>query len=217
MRQLVEGGHTLEELSRSVAGGTLLAEPVERDGHLPAGQPEAENESGPAITGRVKWFDSIKGYGFVVPDGGGGDILIHYNLLVPFGCKTLPEGTEIELQVRKGARGCHGTRILRLDLTEGTLLPPPPHKAVPYGTAGERHAARLDIRAGSGDSEPVEVLWFNRARGYGFLLRGDGVTQIFIHMETVRNSGFESLYPQQHLQARVAEGPRGPFAAALWP
>lgn len=167
-------------------------------------------DGGERIAGRVKWFDMVKGYGFVTPDDGGGDILLHYNLLGPLGRKSLPEGAAVTVLARKGPRGRQAAEILELDLS-GAIGPDPERSA-------ERSANRvepLDFIAEAGDFEPVQVRWFNRAKGYGFLLRDDGVTQVFVHMETVRRAGFENLQPGDGLRARVHDGPRGALAVAL--
>jgi CspA family cold shock protein len=162
------------------------------------------------FAGRVKWFDMVKGYGFVTPDDGGGDILVHYNLLGPLGRKSLPEGAGITVLARQGPRGRQASEILDLDLS--IAIGPDPDKAA------ERSSNRtdpLDYIDEAGDFEPVQVRWFNRAKGYGFLLRGDGVTQVFIHMETVRRGGLDTLLPGQDILARIHDGPRGALAVAI--
>lgn len=167
-------------------------------------------ESGEAVSGRVKWFDMVKGYGFVTPADGGGDILVHYNLLSPLGRKSLPEGASIRVLARQGARGRQAAAILDLDLS--TAVGPD------LDRTQERNANRvdpLDFLEQAGDFEPVQVRWFNRAKGYGFLLRSDGVTQIFVHMETVRRAGLETLLPGDELLARVFDGPKGALAVKL--
>lgn len=167
-------------------------------------------ESGEAVSGRVKWFDMVKGYGFLTPTDGGGDILVHYNLLGPLGRKSLPEGASIRVLARQGARGRQAAAILDLDLS--TAVGPDPDRAQ------ERNSNRvdpLDFLEQAGDFEPVQVRWFNRAKGYGFLLRSDGVTQIFVHMETVRRAGLETLLPGDDLLARVFDGPKGALAVKL--
>src|SRR3546814_17666751 len=64
----------------------------------------------------------------------------------------------------------------------------------------------------AGGFEPVRVKWFNRLKGYGFLVREDDVSEdIFIPMETVRRGGMTDLGPDEPLRARVALGRQGPL------
>ena len=190
-------------LGNGLADSGGAVEPLDRT----AGEDPIET-----VSGRVKWFDLVKGYGFIVPDDGGGDILIHYNLLGPLGRKSLPEGAAVTVTARKGPRGRQAASIVELDLSKATG-PDPDRQA-------ERSSNRvepLDFLDLAGPYEPVEVRWFNRSKGYGFLLRDDGVTQVFVHMETVRRGGFEALLPGQAILARIHDGPRGALAVQLAP
>ncbi len=196
-------------LNEQVAGAEAGASDTRASANEPPG---SEGEQTVTLGGRVKWFDMVKGYGFVTPDEGGGDILVHYNLLVPLGRKSLPEGAHVTVTARQRQRGWQALEIVDLDLSRA--VGPDPDKIA------ERSANRidpLDFMAEAGDFEPVQVRWFNRAKGYGFLLRDDGVTQIFIHMETVRRGGFETLQPGQLIVARVHDGPKGALAVAIGP
>lgn len=172
--------------------------------------PMPSTEGDEQVTGRVKWFDVVKGYGFVTPDDDGGDVLVHYNLLGRHGRKSLPEGTWVAALVRQGPRGRQASDLLEIDLSKA--IGPDPDRAAQRSS---NRVDPLDFVDDAGDFEPVQVRWFNRAKGYGFLLRADGVTQIFVHMETVRRGGFETLQPCQALMARVHDGPRGALAVVV--
>ena len=56
------------------------------------------------MTGKVKWFDSKKGYGFILPDEGG-EIFVHYTGISAEGFKALPEGQRVEFEIGDNERG----------------------------------------------------------------------------------------------------------------
>jgi len=183
-----------------VAGPELMSTGEES---LPEGQ---------QCTGRVKWFDATRGFGFLVSDDCEGDILIHFSVLKEHGRRSLPEGATIECIAEHQDRGFQARKILTIDLS--TALPMPVR---PVQSSGER-ADRKALTDAAGDYEPVEVKWFNRVKGYGFLNRageGEEGEDIFVHMETVRQSQIVDLQPGQQLEARIAEGRKGLTAVEL--
>jgi CspA family cold shock protein len=68
-----------------------------------------------------------------------------------------------------------------------------------------------------GDWELAQVKWFNRLRGFGFLSRGEGTPDIFVHLPTIQLAGFAELRPGNLVQVRWGHGPKGPTAAELRP
>ena len=178
--------------------------------------PMDEEEQGgpadlPAITGRVKWFDATRGFGFLVSDGVDGDVLLHFSVLREHGRRSVPEGTTIECVPVRLERGLQAKHVISIDIS--TALPPAPRSAIPQAERADRKA----LTDAAGPFEPVEVKWFNRVRGYGFLKRPDeqGGEDVFIHMETVREAHLPELQPGQTLSARIAASGKGLTAVEL--
>ena len=65
----------------------------------------------PVLSGVVKWFDPLKGFGFVVSDEGGPDILLHVNVLRNFGQSSVADGAQIDLMVQETQRGVQATEV----------------------------------------------------------------------------------------------------------
>ncbi len=163
------------------------------------------------ITGLVKWFDATRGFGFLVSDEVEGDVLIHFSVLREHDRRRVPEGTTITCIPVQLERGLQVKRIISIDLT--TALPQVPRSSI---SAAER-ADRKSLSDAAGGFESVEVKWFNRVRGYGFLVRPVevGGEDVFVHMETVREAQLQELQPGQQLEARIAPSDKGMTAVEL--
>ena len=174
---------------------------------------EEEGETAPgefAVTGRVKWFDATRGFGFLVSEQCDGDVLIHFSVLREHGRRSLPEGAIVEAVVERQERGLQAKRIVSIDLSEAV-----PSPARTTSTASQR-ADRKALAEAAGPFEPVEVKWFNRVKGYGFVNRpGEPDNDIFVHMETVRIAGISDMEPGDRLEARIASGRKGLTAVEL--
>src|SRR6476646_8995724 len=157
------------------------------------------------ISGVIKWFDASKGYGFIVPDNGAPDVLLHVTCLRRDGYQTAYEGARVVVEVSQRQKGLQAFRVVSMD--ESTALhpaqmPPPRTHVTVTPTSG---------------LERAQVKWFNRLRGFGFLTRGEGTPDIFVHMETLRRYGLAELRPGQTVLVRFGDGPKGLMAAEVRP
>lgn len=157
------------------------------------------------VAGRVKWFDVAKGYGFIVPEDGGGDVLIHVTVLRRDGFATLTEGARVVAEAQRRDRGLQVLKVL-------SVTPGDPAD-VPAETLARPRAQASQV----GGFEIVIVKWFNRSRGFGFLTRGEGTEDIFVHMETLRRYGFIDPQPGDSMLARFGPGPKGLLAVEVRP
>jgi len=157
------------------------------------------------VAGVIKWFDVAKGYGFIVPDNGMADVLLHVTCLRRDGYQTAYEGSRVVCEALAGPKGLQAFRIISMD--ESTAVHP-----------AQMPPARTHVTvAPTSGLERAQVKWFNRLRGFGFLTRGEGTPDIFVHMETLRRFGMAELRPGQFVLVRFGPGPKGLMAAEVRP
>ncbi len=158
------------------------------------------------VTGRVKWYDAEKGYGFVVPNEGGPDVMVHAACVRAAGMSSLDEGAVVSLTVVRGDRGLQATELVSVSEAEEE----------PASETKEARPTEIAAEAEpEGEFLPARVKWFNKQKGFGFLNVFGDPADVFVHMETLRRHGFQDLQPGEALCVRLVAGPRGQMAGEI--
>lgn len=153
------------------------------------------------VSGQVKWFDAAKGFGFVVGDEGGPDILLHANVLRNFGQGSVADSSLVELLVQRTDRGLQAVEVL-------SITPPvfDATDAVP-GDFGQDFS-EIELA-------PARVKWFDKAKGFGFANSFGYTDDIFLHVEVLRRCGLADLQAGEAICVRTIDGDRGMMAAEI--
>lgn len=163
---------------------------------------DAEKE-GTRVSGTVKWFDPGKGFGFVVAEEGGPDILLHANVLRNFGQSSVADSAGIDVIVQETARGIQAVEVLSISPPEGEEI---------MAQQGAEIAEPVDL---SLPLEPARVKWFDKAKGFGFANVFGRDEDVFLHIEVLRRSGLADLQPGEAVSLRVVDGKRGRMATQV--
>ncbi|WP_454275469.1 cold-shock protein [Roseovarius sp. MBR-154] len=156
------------------------------------------------MKGRVKWFDPVKGFGFVVTDEGEADILLHANVLRNFGQSSIADRAGIELDVQQTERGRQAVEVHAIE---------PPDDLDQSGLSDLQDIDVEEIR--STPLLPARVKWFDKGKGFGFANTFGSEEDVFVHIEVLRRSGLADVQPGEALAIRVIDGKRGRMATEV--
>lgn len=166
-----------------------------------------------SVSGRVKWFDPVKGYGFIVPEGDepalqGGDVLLHMSVLKSAGFSTVSESAYVVCEAQQRDRGIQASRIISIDEQPASEMDLLDEDAFPMPTGAD---------VADGALVPSRVKWFDKAKGFGFVNMHADDADVFVHMEVLRRFGLPDLDPGEAVLVRAVEGPRGRMACEVRP
>lgn len=148
------------------------------------------------LRGVVKWFNSVKGYGFLTEAETGRDAFLHVTILRQMGREDIKPGATITCDCVHGPKGLQVLQIDDIDLSTAPVSP----------------VHSVDAQAGEaegGDFVGAVVKWFNAERGYGFVCPERLDKDVFVHAAILRRQGVEVLQPGQNVRIRIGEGPKG--------
>lgn len=179
---------------------------VSAEGQSESGNDNMTGEAANATRarGHVKWFDRKRGFGFIVPDDGGPDILLHCTIISPHGRRELPDLCAVECDYVDSPKGRQAVLLHSFELPE-----------LPAAEAGRSAKTDIYLVDEAGPYVPVTCKWFSRVRGYGFFREEGREDDIFFHMETLRDAGLHAASPGDILMARIMDGERGPHAVQI--
>ncbi|MFG6563701.1 cold shock domain-containing protein [Sulfitobacter sp. 1A13421] len=155
------------------------------------------------LEGVVKWFDPVKGFGFVVADAGGADILLHVNVLRNYGQSSVADGARVAVRVQQTERGAQAVEVLSVEAPREL-----PAAVVEFAGFDPEQLATAEF-------EPARVKWFDKAKGFGFANVFGCAEDVFLHIDVLRQSGLCDLQPGEALAMRVIVGDRGHLAAEV--
>ncbi len=160
------------------------------------------------LSGKIKWFNRSKGFGFIVPDDGTGDVFLPLAVLERSGFSEAPDGASITFEWMQGPKGRAATQVLDLDTSTAT-------PRAPRERGGGRPRDGGDAPSGPTESLEGVVKWYDPARGFGFILPNDGSKDIFVHVTALRRSGIDGLEPGQPVRMMVSQARRGREASSV--
>lgn len=175
------------------------------------------------VKGTVKWFDPVKGFGFIVSKDVSGDVLLHRTVVEDYGCTEVLEGATVECDVIQKVKGLQARKLHMVDNGTASISSAPNNGGGngsgghgPNGGSAKRAArAREILLEPTGPVVEAVCKWFSRPKGFGFVVALDGSEDIFVHMDLLRKFDIRELRQDQRVLVRFGRGPKGLTATEI--
>ncbi len=145
--------------------------------------------------GKVKFFNTQKGFGFIQRDEGGEDVFVHISQVERAGLEGLAEGQELQFNLVD-----RGGKVSAADLQV-------------VGDVIEVKAAAAPQRELTGEKAVGTVKFFNSMKGFGFITRDDGKEDAFVHISAVERSGLQGIEEGDRFEFDLEMDRRGKHSA----
>lgn len=172
---------------------------------------EVADKQAVEVKGHLKWFNYVKGYGFVTTDDGQ-DVFLHLSCLRKAGLSFVEEGSEIWCNAVNGSRGLQATAVTQVRPVMASEQP----RQFQAEDASAMGQPGSELPEQDGELLNATVKWFNKIRGYGFLNVENTPTDIFLHVEVLRRGGIAVVQPGDKLKVTLEEGDKGLAAKTVY-
>lgn len=149
------------------------------------------------ITGKIKWYNQDKGFGFIISPDIDRDIFLHFSSLDKAGFKNIDTNDQVVCEISYGPHGLQVIKILEIKFAEK-------EKWIPPAFLGRGDVYNPDIIEMSG-----EVKWFNPMKGFGFILPDDNGLDIFFHACILNGAGYDFIDPGVRVAIKVVNTKKG--------
>jgi CspA family cold shock protein len=169
--------------------------------------PSAPLASAP-VDAVVKWFNTEKGFGFVVL-AGGPEAFLHVRQLEAARHSSVPEGARVKVRIGQGKKGPEVTEVIEVDTSTAQVTRMTERRSTP------RSSSQRQPGVGSTEESIGSVKWYNVDKGFGFIGQDGGGKDVFVHATTLERGGLSGLAEGQRVRMQIGQGQKGPEARSI--